>query len=359
MGARRAILRALARALTLHTARLAPLPEAERLLASVLREEPAHEEAALALMRALAAQGRPADALRAYDALAAALADELRLDPSPPLQRLRAQLRAPDLDVSAAGGIGTGAATVGVDVENAHGALAPECRERTVSHVSDELDAVPTPLTPLVGRAAELATLRELLRSARLLTLTGPGGVGKTRLALELAHDARARLASPGGVWWVDLAPLSDPALVAQAVAPALGVREELGRDLLATLSTALRPRRLLLLLDNVEHLVAPCAALVTTLLTACPHLQIVVTSREALAIMGETRCPVPPLSLPATDDADAVAASEAGQLVVALARAKATPIALERDAVSVAHLCRRLDGLPLALELATALYES
>ena len=156
---------------------------------------------------------------------------------------------------------------------------------------------LPLQLTSFVGRERELGEVAALLGAHRLVTLTGPGGTGKTRLALQAAAEALE--AYPDGVWLVDLAALADPALVPQAVAAAVGVREEPGRPLLATLADALRPRRLLLLLDNCEHLLDACARLADALLRACPHVTILATSREALGLAGETAWRVPSLAVP------------------------------------------------------------
>jgi class 3 adenylate cyclase len=165
---------------------------------------------------------------------------------------------------------------------------------RTLEFIPHNL---PVQLTSFIGREREMSEVREQLAGTRLLTLTGTGGLGKTRLALQVAAELLESYRD--GVWLVELAALSDPALVPQAVASALSVREETGRSLVTTLTDYLRSRELLLLLDNCEHLVAACAALVHTLLTACPGLQVLATSREALGIAGETVWLVPSLSLP------------------------------------------------------------
>jgi predicted ATPase/DNA-binding CsgD family transcriptional regulator len=216
---------------------------------------------------------------------------------------------------------------------------------------------LPAPLTGLVGRGRELAAVAAALAGARLVTLTGAGGCGKTRLALEAA--ARARAAYPDGVWLVELAPLADPAHVPQAVAGALGVQEEPGRPLPATLVATLAPGRALLVLDNCEHLAGGVAALAGRLLRACPELRILATSRAPLHVYGEQELPVPPLDLPDPDRlpaAGALARVPAVALFVQRARAVRPGLSLTEEGLrEVAELCRRLDGLPLAIELAAA----
>jgi DNA-binding XRE family transcriptional regulator len=160
---------------------------------------------------------------------------------------------------------------------------------------------LPLQLTSFVGRERELAEVARLLGTARLVTLTGPGGVGKTRLALQAA--AGALEAHPDGVWLAELGGLADPDLVPQAVAEAAGVREEPGRPLAATLADALRPKRLLLVLDNCEHLVEACATLADALLRAGPGLRVLATSRAPLSLGGEALYRVPPLRLPPAGD--------------------------------------------------------
>src|SRR5262249_55093257 len=142
---------------------------------------------------------------------------------------------------------------------------------------------LPVPLTSFVGREAEMAEVRYWLQTTRLLTLTGPGGCGKTRLARETATNLLDDY--PDGVWWVDLAALSDPSLVPQAIATALGVREQSSRPLMEMLTDYFRGKQVLVLLDNCEHLVEACARLAEGLLSTCPHLRILATSREALGI--------------------------------------------------------------------------
>src|SRR5439155_531895 len=196
-----------------------------------------------------------------------------------------------------------------------------------------------------------------LLAATRLLTLTGSGGCGKTRLSLQVAADLLEEYVD--GVWLVELAALGDPALVPQTVAAALGVREEPGRPLTATLTDYLKPKTLLLILDNCEHLLAACAQLADTLLRACPSLRLLASSREGLGIGGEQTYRVPSLSLPDAGHLpplERLHEFEAVQLFVDRARlSQTTFVVTPANAPSVAQVCQRLDGIPLALELAAA----
>jgi non-specific serine/threonine protein kinase len=225
-----------------------------------------------------------------------------------------------------------------------------------IASVAPPAGAVPAAVTSLIGREDELREIAARLGAHRVVTLSGTGGVGKTRLALAAGAQLRSRY--PDGVGFVELASVADGALLAQTVASALGLAEEASRPPREILAAALADRQALLILDNCEHLVGPCAELVETLLRACPPLRVLATSRERLDIAGESIVLVPPLALPDERAAAAgeVARSEAVRLFVERARLGAPDFALtDENAAAVGELCRRLDGLPLAIELAAA----
>ncbi len=347
-AARREELRQQRHTLLLHLARLyadgGDEAQAIHCLRLLLAADPCHEPAARLLMRLLAAGGSRAEALRSYDALARALRDDLDVVPTPKTEAVRAAL------------------------------LASETASAVPTPPLPVPTNLPAALTSFIGRGRELAAIEHALAQGpvgcRLLTLTGIGGCGKTRLALQTADAVRAGYAD--GVWLVELAALVDGALVPAAIAAPLGLRETPDEPLLATLANALRTRRMLLVLDNCEHLVAACAGAATTLLRACPGLQIVATSREALGMAGEAVWRVPALALPPpldTPRGGVVASRAAGaielerlerfeavQLFLERARAVRSDFALSAyNASAVAEVCRRLDGLPLAIELAAA----
>ena len=221
---------------------------------------------------------------------------------------------------------------------------------------------LPIHLSTFIGREREIEKVKQLLSTSRLVTITGAGGSGKTRLALQVAADLLATF--PDGVRLVELASLSEPALVPQTVISALDIREQPGRHTREVLSNYLRPRQMLLILDNCEHLVDACAALAESLLRACPYLHILATSREAIGITGESAWMVPSLSVPNPARLPAPGA----ELVSALIQYEAVQLFLDRtaavqptfrlteqNATAVAQICHHLDGIPLAIELAAA----
>jgi len=216
---------------------------------------------------------------------------------------------------------------------------------------------LPQQLTSFIGRERDIADVKSLLGRTRLLTLTGAGGCGKTRLALQVAADLVESF--PDGVWLVELAALADPGLVPQTMASTLGLREETGRSLTQALQDHLRSRKLLLVLDNAEHVLAACAALVDAILRHGPHVRVLCTSREALGSGGEIRFRVPSLSLPdPRRDAtpERLAQNDSARLFVERAQSSVPHFAVTADnAAALASICAKLDGIPLAIELAAA----
>jgi predicted ATPase/DNA-binding CsgD family transcriptional regulator len=214
---------------------------------------------------------------------------------------------------------------------------------------------LPAELTSFVGRRRELGEIKQQLAATRLLTLTGGAGIGKTRLALRAA--AEMLRAFPDGAWLVELAPLQDPALVTQAVFAALGLQDQSQSWPISTLTDYLAPRRLLLVLDNCEHLLDGSAVFAGTVLRACPQVRILATSRQALGVAGEVRLPVPPLSVPQLEEADfpeRVLCSDSVALFEERAASAFPGFRVDGgNSVAVTRLCQGLDGIPLALELA------
>ncbi|MFN3652753.1 MAG: tetratricopeptide repeat protein [Armatimonadota bacterium] len=248
-----------------------------------------------------------------------------------------------------------------VAVERLYQLLHPEVTERFPAPrtLNATANNIPAQANRFIGRERELSELRELLRETRALTLTGPGGCGKTRLMLQLAAELTEEY--PDGVWLVDLSAVTQGELVPQTACHALGLREEAARSPLETLRNHVSGRRLLVLLDNCEHLVDACARMVADLLAAAPGIRVLATSREGLNVPGEALWPLQPLELPpasgsrgrASDPAELLSWDSVA-LFVERARAAKPDFALDdRSAAAVAQICRRLDGLPLALELA------
>ena len=219
---------------------------------------------------------------------------------------------------------------------------------------------LPAETTSFIGRESELATIDDLLGLSRLLTLTGPSGSGKTRLALRAGAQVAGRY--PDGVWLIELAPVTSPDLVTAVAAAALSVREEPGQALAESVAAQLRDAEALLIMDNCEHVLDAAGELIARLLRACPALRVLATSQSRLGLVGEASWPVPPLILPdpAARDPEIVARAEAVRLLrdrAALARPGFTLTA--QNAPAVSEICRRLDGIPLALELAAARFNA
>ncbi|HLK56982.1 MAG TPA: BTAD domain-containing putative transcriptional regulator, partial [Chthonomonadaceae bacterium] len=331
-------------------------------LQRVVLMDPLRESAQRALMQALAAAGDHAAAVLAYRDLRLLLRRELHADPDPEttalFQRIRqeARLRAHRSQLEMPSTISS--ASRQVSEESATQALAsgtPETRPNNL----------PIPVTSFIGREAERETIQQLLSASRLVTLTGAGGCGKTRLALRVAADVlQSDTAYPDGVWLGELASLSDAALAPQRVSEALGLSDKPDQSFQETLLDHLKPRQLLLLLDNCEHLLSACAPLAGEILQHCAGVRILATSRQALGIQGESLYQVPSLRQPDPRDLPqdkkeivaAVAGYDAVRLFVERASAQRSDFALtEQNARAVAEVCHRLDGIPLAIELAAA----
>lgn len=216
---------------------------------------------------------------------------------------------------------------------------------------------LPVPITSFVGREKEVDTIVQLFEKDRLITLTGTGGLGKTRLAIESSKRLLDKFKD--GVWWIELAGLNDPSLVAQAVAKVLKVNEIPNQPTIETLIENFQPKQLLLVLDNCEHLISACTQLADRLLSACENLKILATSREALDIFGEVAWRVPSLSLPESQDDFSIqdlVGSESVTLFTERARVRQSQFNLTyQNTLAVVQICRRLDGIPLAIELAAA----
>ena len=304
----------------------------------VIAADPYHEGARRDLMTALAQSGDWGAAMLTYRDLRLQLQRELRVEPATETRELYQHLRTearrradrPD-------GLAIGA--------------SPSKPTPLTAGV------LPRPLTEMVGRDQEATAIGAHLFQSRMVTLTGPGGVGKTRLAIRVAEEWAEDQSD--GVWFVDLAPLTDPVLVVRSVAAVLGIKDQPGSPLVETLTTALQDRHLLLILDNCEHLLDACVTLVSLLLMECPSLRLLTTSRQALRVSGETVWAVPSLSVPDPQDSltpEIISRADSVRLFVERAAAVLPGFSLTTaNAPAVVQICRQLDGIPLALELAAA----
>ncbi len=302
-------------------------------LEALVSAHPLREGLRAQLMRALHGSGRTADALRTYSAGREVLAEELGIEPGTALQRLEHAILLQDPSVE------------------------PEPPPPLPAVAA--LPPLPVPLTTFVGREQEVADIDAALRRSRLVTLVGPGGTGKTRLAVQVATERTA--AEPeSGVVVVELAALADPDLVPSAVAAVVGVHDNPDCPLTEALVGVLCTRPLLIVLDNCEHVIDASAELARSLLIGCPEVRILATSREPLGLPGEVAWPVPALPLPTSGDRpiglEEALRSDAVRLFVERARTAAPTLRLtDADAPTLVSVCRRLDGMPLALELAAA----
>jgi predicted ATPase/DNA-binding SARP family transcriptional activator len=307
-------------------------------LETLVEAHPLRERFRAQLMLALYRCGRQADALATFQSARRVLVDQLALEPSPPLRQLQQAILHQDASLDLPGAVAAGSES----------RQAPR-QEHDVPH------NLPTQVSSFVGREHQLSELRQLLSRARVVTLTGAGGVGKTRLALQFAASLLA--GSSDGVWFVDLAPLTDATQVPGKLASVLGVPEQPGRSLPESLIRWCGDRQLLVILDNCEHVIDQAAKVADQLVRGCPRMIILATSREPLGIEGEHLYGVPPLFVPpASADPDSLVTCDAVRLFTDRARQQCTGFAVDSDnAATVANLCRRLDGIPLAIELAAA----
>jgi predicted ATPase/DNA-binding SARP family transcriptional activator/DNA-binding CsgD family transcriptional regulator len=313
--------------------------EAIEALGRAVAQDPTHEGAHLELMRLHALSGRQREALGQYERLREALYEEFGREPDAATTRLHQEIWTgtfPHLSDSPPAGF-------------------PSV-EKAPSPAGATRHNLPLARTSFIGRERETLELKRLLTMTKLLTLTGAGGCGKTRLALKVASDLAG--AYPEGVWLVDLAPLSEAELVEQAVAQALGVREQPGRALLETLKDTLRTKMTLLVVDNCEHLMEAVVGLVDALLDSCPKLRVLATSRQMLNVPGEVNWTVPSLTVPGSRQEaytpGELEAYESVRLFVDRANQRDPSFeSTSSNVQAVAQVCRRLDGIPLAIELA------
>jgi predicted ATPase/DNA-binding SARP family transcriptional activator len=308
-------------------------------LAGLVAEFPLRERLAALLMTALYRSGRRGEALAAYDSARRVLAGELGLDPGPELAGLQAKVLTDDPDLAAPAAV--------------PGRLAPAAAAMAAAEVMPR--QLPAQLTSFIGRERELREVAGLLERDRLVTLAGPGGSGKTRLAVLVAGRLLPQF--DDGVFFVPLAPVRDPQMVPSTIAGVLGVKEGPDLPAVAALEEQLRDRRSLLVLDNFEHLLL-AASVVSRLLAAAPQVKALVTSRTLLRIYGEREYVVAPLPVPEPQETTVAEVERYPAVQLFLDRAgMARPgFGLSAgSATAVAEICRRLDGLPLAIELAAA----
>jgi predicted ATPase/DNA-binding SARP family transcriptional activator len=296
------------------------IPELEKLT----REHPYREQLWAQRMLALYRSGRQAEALRTYQQLSRVLGDDLGIEPSTEVRHLEERILLQDVGL--------------------------------LWEVPPPPNNLPTPLTSFVGRDAEIAEIAKLVDTFRLTTLTGPGGIGKTRLAIEVAQ--RLQLQFPDGIWWVDLAPVGDPGGVEIALARVLGVTEQPGTALVDSLVRALLRREALVVMDNCEHLASAVADLFTALLREAGGIRILATSRLLLHVPGEVRWSVPSLSMPHVDELTTAALPAADAIGLFIDRGTAADPGFALTAengAEVIEICRQLDAMPLAIEMAAA----
>lgn len=309
------------------------LPCARRLLALDTLHEPSHQS----LIRLYAQAGQQAAALRQYQRCVEILADELGVDPSPETTTLAEQVR-------------TGQITT-IAVASDKALIAATGKAKRPRH------NLPERLTSFIGREMEIAATTGLIAQHRLVTLTGVGGIGKTNLSLQAAQSIAETF--PDGVWFIELAPVADPGLLPQAAATAIGLRESSEQTIANHLLDHLRDKQCLLILDNCEHLIDGAARFAQTVLQRCDKVRILASSREVLGVAGERPFLVPPLTLPGKEQQSILEEwerFEAIRLFVERAQIVLPDLRVTAEnAASLAYICQRLDGIPLALELAAA----
>jgi len=324
------------------------LPAARERCERLLALDPLHEPAIARAMRVMSALGERTAAIETYTRFRDDLDRAYGIAPSPATAALYEALRSGREGGSRVAGAHPGA----------QGGASPNIADAR----SDEAPplpapALPQPLSRLIGRRREVGAVSTALEDSRLVTLVGPGGVGKTRLAVAVAQQVAGGFAD--GVRWVELANIADPKLVVQSVAATLELQPQSGRPLLETLIRAVADRTALLVLDNCEHVVGAAADLAESLLGAAPGLTVLATSRERLGVRGEVVWPVPPLSLPGGGGSvsqDELLASEAVELFIDRVSARWPQFATPRERlIAIADVCDRLEGIPLAIELAAA----